>query len=77
MFSANGYLVNTLLGDTTRDTTDQKNILKIFTPAIVNNLLPSQLIHYLFAKDVISQTDREEIESALKNRGTTAPVYYC
>lgn len=66
------YLVNTLLGDSTRDTTDQKNILKVFTPTIINNLLPNHLIHHLFAKDVISQTDREEIESTLKNRGTTA-----
>lgn len=71
-FAGYEYLENALLGDSTRDTTDQKNILKVFTPTIINNLLPNHLIHNLFAKDVISQTDREEIESTLKNRGTTA-----
>ena len=65
------YLVNTLLGDSTCDTTDQKKILKIFTPAIINDLLPSHLIHHLFARNVISQTDREEIECVLRHRGTT------
>ena len=66
------YLVNMLLGDSTHDTSDHKKILKIFTPEIISNLLPSHLIQHLFAKDVLSQTDKEEIECTLRYRGTTA-----
>ena len=37
----------------------------------MTNLLPSDIIHHLYEKNVISSTDLEEIACELRNRGPT------
>ena len=71
-FQATNMLPNTLLGVTELDLTVQRNLLKVFIPELINNLQPSELIDHLFSRDVISGTDKEEIECELKNRGSSA-----
>ena len=46
--------------------------MKIFIPEIINDLEPSELTDRLYARDVISLTDKEEVECELRNRGPSA-----
>ena len=66
------YVANILLGETELDLSVHRRLLQIFTPEIINNLEPSELIDHLYAKEVISQTDKEEIECEKRNRGSCA-----
>ena len=70
------YVANILEGKSTegmeQDRYDQEKLLQIFTPIIVGNLCPHMLVDDLYAKEVISQTDKEEIECEEKTKGPTA-----
>ena len=66
------YIARKLMGETETDLTVQKKLLHIFTPHIVDNLDPKQLTDSLFAKDLISVADKEEIENKQKFENTTA-----
>ena len=55
-------------GETEVDLSIQKEILQKLTPEIVHNLEPGELIDCLFANDIISVNDKEEIECEMKKQ---------
>lgn len=66
------YVAKLLMGETEKDLTVHRKLLQIFTPHIVENLDPKELTDILFAKDLISMADKEEIENKQKYKNTSA-----
>ena len=51
---------------------NRKRLLKIFEPEFIQSIQPKDLTDYLYGKEVISQSDKEEIECEGKNNGPCA-----
>lgn len=64
--------MNILRGDTEVDHSIQREILQKLSAKLAGELEPGDLIDHLYAKDVISVADKEEICCELKNRGPSA-----
>lgn len=69
-----GYnnIVATLRGQDPLDDTCQRGYLRIFTPALREQIDPLELLPELWGRDVLSNEDREEILQLQRNRGPLA-----
>ncbi|XP_053398769.1 uncharacterized protein LOC123556563 [Mercenaria mercenaria] len=66
------YIVETLRGQEPVDHTYQREYLKIITPVLRELINPSELLTILWACDVISNEDKEEIGQIERNWGALA-----
>lgn len=66
------YIHDLLKGKTETDLTIQRKLLKLFTPRLINRIDPREFLDHLYEKDVIGETDLEEIQCEETNRGPIA-----
>ncbi|XP_053399950.1 uncharacterized protein LOC123557629 [Mercenaria mercenaria] len=69
------YIASLLRGETEEDHTVNRNLLKLFTPQIMNRIDPDEFIDHLFEKGVINEWDMEEVRCEKDRRGATAASF--
>lgn len=75
MFSEYEYIVSLLRGETEEDHSDNRILLKLFTPQIMDRIDPDEFIDHLFEKGVINERDMEEVRCEKDRRGAIAASF--
>lgn len=64
-----------LRGDTEQDFTINRNLLKVITPQILNRIDPEEMMDHLFEKNVISESDMQQVKRENERRGANAASF--